>query len=191
VFTARYALSPYIKQIRFVFKGLTLRNCTFCPQSAFMRHALFSKQTAITSVQNINSLGFITERICVYRTVWTGSLNTIQVNVILYRVKWIFAFHERSIHVQFLKCSFTYIRHEYHIILLTSLGNVPRNLPWKRLQNSSLSDWRGMLHGRLPACNTQEPYKLPIIKAMHNHRTRNSIYWSRNSVRKILPCILI
>jgi hypothetical protein len=28
VFTARYALSPYIKQIRFVFKGLTVRNVT-------------------------------------------------------------------------------------------------------------------------------------------------------------------
>jgi hypothetical protein len=26
VFTARYALSPYIKQIRFVFKGLMLRD---------------------------------------------------------------------------------------------------------------------------------------------------------------------
>jgi hypothetical protein len=29
VFTARYALSPYIKQIRFVFKGLTERLLTF------------------------------------------------------------------------------------------------------------------------------------------------------------------
>jgi hypothetical protein len=28
VFTARYALSPYIKQIRFVFKGLTLCVCS-------------------------------------------------------------------------------------------------------------------------------------------------------------------
>jgi hypothetical protein len=27
VFTARYALSPYIKQIRFVFKGLMVIDC--------------------------------------------------------------------------------------------------------------------------------------------------------------------
>jgi hypothetical protein len=30
VFTARYALSPYIKQIRFVFKGLILEKVSHC-----------------------------------------------------------------------------------------------------------------------------------------------------------------
>jgi hypothetical protein len=30
VFTARYALSPYIKQIRFVFIGLKASNCARC-----------------------------------------------------------------------------------------------------------------------------------------------------------------
>jgi hypothetical protein len=30
VFTARYALSPYIKQIRFVFKGLVCRCAITC-----------------------------------------------------------------------------------------------------------------------------------------------------------------
>jgi hypothetical protein len=33
VFTARYALSPYIKQIRFVFKGLSMPSATWCAGS--------------------------------------------------------------------------------------------------------------------------------------------------------------
>lgn len=131
-----------------------------------------------------NSPVFITERILVYRAVRTDSLNIIQVNLILYMVKWIFVLQERRIQVQFLKCSFTYIRHVHRTIILTSLGNVWRNFPRRQLRNSSLSDRGGVLHGRLPTCNTQEPHKLPIIKGMYNNCTRNRIYWSWNRKEK-------
>jgi hypothetical protein len=38
VFTARYALSPYIKQIRFVFKGLISSNTSFGQSKSHSRH---------------------------------------------------------------------------------------------------------------------------------------------------------
>jgi hypothetical protein len=45
VFTARYALSPYIKQIRFVFNGLIKANnyLTVCSRISFTRKALLHK----------------------------------------------------------------------------------------------------------------------------------------------------
>ena len=138
-----------------------------------------------------NSPVFRTDRMCLYRAAQTESSNIIKVNLILYRVKWIFVLQERHIQVQFLKCSFTYIRHVDRTITLTSLGNVWRNFPRRQLPNSSLSDSSGVLHGRLPARNTQEQYKLPIIKGLHNNCTRNRIYWSWNSTGKRFRYILV
>jgi hypothetical protein len=43
VFTARYALSPYIKQIRFVFKGLT--GSRICEYGTYLLLLLFSADT--------------------------------------------------------------------------------------------------------------------------------------------------
>jgi hypothetical protein len=40
VFTARYALSPYIKQIRFVFKGLTSNSSSMTVLSYMKRHSV-------------------------------------------------------------------------------------------------------------------------------------------------------
>ena len=142
--------------------------CTDVPHSVL--------KTNSSHFPTYNSPVFITERKCVYRVVRAESLNIIQVNLILYRVKLIFVLQERRIHVQFRKWSFTYIRHVHRTIILTSLGNVWRNFPRRQFRNSSLSDRGGVLHGRLPTCNTQEPYKLPIIKGMHNNYTRNRIY---------------
>jgi hypothetical protein len=44
VFTARYALSPYIKQIRFVFKGLITINTLIATGSAFIEPPLIHVQ---------------------------------------------------------------------------------------------------------------------------------------------------
>jgi hypothetical protein len=41
VFTARYALSPYIKQIRFVFKGLNITQLTISSHAA-IKHSAFT-----------------------------------------------------------------------------------------------------------------------------------------------------
>ena len=51
---------------------------TFRPRSAFMCFFRMSKQRVILSVHSINWLILITELECVYRTVWTGSLNVVQ-----------------------------------------------------------------------------------------------------------------
>jgi hypothetical protein len=47
VFTARYALSPYIKQIRFVFKGLILSKKTvrLCHNQSFAGHLAVAHRT--------------------------------------------------------------------------------------------------------------------------------------------------
>jgi hypothetical protein len=50
VFTARYALSPYIKQIRFVFKGLILFTAW---QSGLICAQLFSHSTSCSSSSNL------------------------------------------------------------------------------------------------------------------------------------------
>jgi hypothetical protein len=43
VFTARYALSPYIKQIRFVFKGLITNNSKFIEYNTFTEGVTFEE----------------------------------------------------------------------------------------------------------------------------------------------------
>jgi hypothetical protein len=62
VFTARYALSPYIKQIRFVFKGLNYSN-----------REVIGVAIAYINI-NIKRLVFITEVESVYSAVRTESL---------------------------------------------------------------------------------------------------------------------
>ena len=52
-------------------------NSTFCPHSVFMCFVWISEQTAIISLYNINWLVCITETVCVYCAVRTGSLYTI------------------------------------------------------------------------------------------------------------------
>jgi ribosomal protein S26 len=54
---------------------LTFNNSTFCPRSVFMCFVWISEQTAIISLYSINWLLFITETVCVYCAVRTGSLN--------------------------------------------------------------------------------------------------------------------
>jgi hypothetical protein len=54
--------------------GLTFSNSTFCPHSIFMCFVWISEQTAIISLYSINWLVFITETVCVYCAVRTGSL---------------------------------------------------------------------------------------------------------------------
>jgi hypothetical protein len=70
VFTARYALSPYIKQIRFVFKGLM----------DFSQSALFFSLLPVFNSVSIN--------ICVYTVppsvVWLSSQSTFLVIIIGY-----------------------------------------------------------------------------------------------------------
>jgi hypothetical protein len=60
VFTARYELSPYIKQIRFVFKGLIL----------FMKidpmHSLKHAKPLIHSVDKVLIVTALLERTCLY-----------------------------------------------------------------------------------------------------------------------------
>jgi hypothetical protein len=52
VFTARYALSPYIKQIRFVFKGLNAFGISESVWSAPVRQVARQTQLAVCSVQH-------------------------------------------------------------------------------------------------------------------------------------------
>ena len=56
--------------------GLTPTNTTFCPVSAFTCFVWIWEQTAIISLYSINWLVFITEAVCVYCAVRTGSLYT-------------------------------------------------------------------------------------------------------------------
>jgi hypothetical protein len=65
VFTARYALSPYIKQIRFVFKGLTApahvmyftkHNTYMFETRAILRHATMYNECDAMLVQQITKL---------------------------------------------------------------------------------------------------------------------------------------
>jgi hypothetical protein len=75
VFTARYALSPYIKQTRFVFKGLkTLPSAHTCIYVFCMGLPTNSYYFPI----NINWLVFINERRCVYCAVRTEPLCIMQ-----------------------------------------------------------------------------------------------------------------
>ena len=60
--------------------SLTFSDSTVCPHSAFMCFVWISEQTAIISLYNINWLVFITETLCVYCAVGTGSLPIIRVN---------------------------------------------------------------------------------------------------------------
>jgi hypothetical protein len=61
--------------------SLTFSNSTFCPHSVFMCFVWIWEQTAIMSLYNINWLVFITETVCVYCAVRTGSLYLVQVSV--------------------------------------------------------------------------------------------------------------
>ena len=54
--------------------SLTFNNSTFFPHSVFMCFVWIWEQTAIISLYNINWLVFITETVCVYCTVRTGSV---------------------------------------------------------------------------------------------------------------------
>jgi len=54
--------------------GSTFSNSTFCPHSVFMCFVWIWEQTAIISLYSINWLVFITETVCVYCAVRTGSL---------------------------------------------------------------------------------------------------------------------
>ena len=54
--------------------SLIFTNSTFCPHNVFMCFVWISEQTAIISLYNINWLGFITERECVYWAVRTQYL---------------------------------------------------------------------------------------------------------------------
>jgi hypothetical protein len=51
MFTARYGLSPYIKQIRFVFKGLT-------------EEAVDTFSSATDCTQNLSTPAFLLSKIC-------------------------------------------------------------------------------------------------------------------------------
>jgi len=66
--------------------SLTFNNSTFCPHNVFMCFVI-SEQTAIISLYSIDWLICITETVCVYCAVRTGSWNVIQVTLHLYRVK--------------------------------------------------------------------------------------------------------
>jgi hypothetical protein len=72
VFTERYALIPYIKQIRFVFKGLILKNSTRFSHCVYV-FVWISEQTAITFLYSINRFVFVTETESVYCAVRTSS----------------------------------------------------------------------------------------------------------------------
>jgi hypothetical protein len=52
VFTARYAPSPYIKQIRFVFKGLIINEIRVYLYFTFYKHASFSNTEAEVYLPN-------------------------------------------------------------------------------------------------------------------------------------------
>jgi len=57
--------------------SLTFSNSTFCPHSVFPCFVWIWEQTAIISLYSINWLVFITETVCVYCAVRTGSLYTV------------------------------------------------------------------------------------------------------------------
>jgi hypothetical protein len=62
----RYALSPYIKQIRFVFKGL--KNSTWCPHCVYVFCTDLRTNSNFCLI-NIKRLVFITEVESVYSAV--------------------------------------------------------------------------------------------------------------------------
>jgi hypothetical protein len=66
VFTARYALSPYIKQIRFVFKGLREGNRVGLLENTVLRHMCGSKYDLVLFRHCILP--------CVRKTTVTGTL---------------------------------------------------------------------------------------------------------------------
>ena len=80
---------------------------TFCPHSVFMCFVWMWEQTAIISLYSINWLVFITETVCVYSAVQTGSLYIIQVMcfvwiweqtaiISLYSINWLVCITERE-----------------------------------------------------------------------------------------------
>jgi hypothetical protein len=81
VFTARYALSPYIKQISFVFKGLTLKNDTVSPHNVFISFVKVSEQRASITLYRINCFVLITQNQRVYWAVRTESLGIPKVSL--------------------------------------------------------------------------------------------------------------
>jgi len=85
--------------------GLTLTKSTFCPHTVFMCFVWISEQTAIISLYSINWLVCITERVCVYCAVRTGSWNVIQANLRLLSISC--AHHNCAL--QYAQLTFTYV----------------------------------------------------------------------------------
>jgi hypothetical protein len=79
VFTARYALSPYIKQTRFVFKGLI---STDVPYAALLRKYILPEDGRIVTVETCRTLykcncavvGFIDKLILLRSNILTNLL---------------------------------------------------------------------------------------------------------------------
>jgi len=88
-------LFPYITLTGFYNRdGVCLRrgtdcvfiyNSTFCPHTVFMSFVWIWEQTATISLYSINWLVSITEKLCVYCAVRTGSLNVMQGNFDLWK----------------------------------------------------------------------------------------------------------
>jgi len=74
--------------------SLTFNNATFCPHSAFICFVWIWEQTAIIAIYSMNWLVFITETVCVYCAVRTGSLYTVQVNLSAWRFVLLLPIHE-------------------------------------------------------------------------------------------------
>jgi hypothetical protein len=63
VFTARYALSPYIKQIRSVFKGLIKEDCTFTAYCIYCEpYHCYNKQKLFLVQGNFDTFNSCTSR---------------------------------------------------------------------------------------------------------------------------------
>jgi hypothetical protein len=60
---------------------LTYKNSTFCPHSAFTCFVWIWEQTAIISLYSINWLVLMTETVCVYSAVRTGSSKKVFITV--------------------------------------------------------------------------------------------------------------